>query len=84
MAKRTAEMDKKTDILDEALCWFKNKYGIKKYSFVLRQYLTKSVIKNEKRYKVVEMYQDKIDGHYFVVYRNVPVKDKKYNSKTYA
>lgn len=75
MAKQVAEKNK-SEILDDVLCWFKKKYGIKKYSFVLRQYSTKSVIRNEKRYKVVGVYPDKIDGHYFVVYRNVPLNER--------
>ena len=77
MAKRMAEMDKKTDILDEALCWFKEQYSPKEYSFVLREYKTNSVIKNDKRHKVVNMYPDKIGGSYFVVYRNIPFEEKK-------
>ena len=58
--------------------WFRKKYNNKEYFFVFREYKTKSIIKNELRYKVDSIYPEKIDGElYFIVCRNTPVKEKK-------
>jgi hypothetical protein len=57
-------------------CWFKKKYGIKKFKFALREFKPQTIIKNDKRYKVADIYPEKIDGLYFVVHSKKPVKDR--------
>lgn len=62
--------------IDNIMLWYKKHYKGKKYSFALREYLTKSIIKNGIRYKVIGIYPDKIDGLYFIVHSSVPIKEK--------
>jgi len=63
--------------MDEKLLnWFLKKYNFKNFDIALRDYKTKSIIKNNKRYIVKDIYPEKIDGCYFYVYKNTPVKEK--------
>ena len=67
----------------KALKWFKSKYGNRNYAFTLRKFQAECIINSEKRYKVVDIYPEKIDGFYFIVYKKTAIKEKFYN-KTYA
>lgn len=82
--KRDGAYIKKDDGEDKALNWFKKKYSGKEFAFAMREYKTNSVIKGGERFKAVEVFPEKVDGLYFIVYKNTPVKEKKYNNdKTY-
>jgi hypothetical protein len=67
--------------IDKAIKWFREKYNIREYFFVFREYKTQSVIKNDLRYKVENIYPHKdADGFYFIVCKKSPVKkEKKYS-----
>ena len=85
-----AQKKNKSEILDDASrwddasLWFKSQYGIKRYSFALREYRAKSILKNDKRYKVVDIYPEKIDGLYFAVYSKKPVKETGHSDSIYG
>jgi hypothetical protein len=60
----------------ELLHWFCEKYNLKNFGIAFREYKTNSIIKNGKRYIVRDIYPKKIDGCYFHVYKNTPIKEK--------
>ncbi len=63
--------------IEKLLSWFKAKYNAKEYFFVFREYKTDSVIKNNLRYKVSDIYPNKTDdGLYFIICKRTPVKEK--------
>jgi hypothetical protein len=70
--------------IKEIIAWFRKKYGKKDYSFAFREYKTKSIIKNGLRYKVDGIYPEKVDGMYFIVYKNLPIQEKKEYSSAYS
>jgi hypothetical protein len=62
--------------IENIMSWYRDKYNKKEYFFTFREYKTKSIIKNNLRYKVESIYPDTIDGLYFIVCKNTPVKEK--------
>ena len=68
----------------DVLFWFKNNYGTRKFKFALREFMPHAIIKNDKRYKVVDIYPEKIDGLYFAVYSKKPVKETGYSDSIYG
>lgn len=63
--------------IEEIINWFRDKYNKKEYFFTLREYKTKSIIKNNLRYRVENIYPHKTDdGLYFIVCKRTPVKEK--------
>lgn len=69
---------------NEILTWFKEKYGLKNYKFAMRKFLPKAIIVGEKRHKVVDVYPEKIDGLYFVVYNRKYVRETAYSDNFYG
>ena len=67
----------------DAIKWFRKKHYSKNGAFALRQYKTDSIIKGEQRFKVIDIYPQKVDGLYFIVYKKTPVKEKQ-STKAYA
>jgi hypothetical protein len=64
--------------------WFKGKYGLKDFKFALREFKPRAIIQNDKRYKVVAIYPEKIEGLYFAVYNKKPVKETGYSDSIYG
>jgi hypothetical protein len=64
--------------------WFQSKYNFREFGIAMRDFQTNSIIKNDNRYIVKDMFPEKIDGSYFYVYKNKPVKHKETNSEIYG
>ncbi len=67
----------------DAIKWFRKKHYSKNGAFALRQYKTDSIIKGEQRFKVIDIYPQKVEDYYFIVYKKIPIKEKFCNS-TYS
>ena len=73
----------KTGDVLEVIKWFRHSYSKKDYALTTREFEVGCIISNGKRYKVVDIYPQKIDGIYFVVYKKIPIKESfKKNSYT--
>ncbi len=60
--------------IEDIISWFRNKYNKEEYFFTFREYKTKSIIKNNLRYRVENIYPHKTDdGLYFIVCKRTPV-----------
>ena len=68
----------------QAIKWFKEKYGLKDFKFTMREFKPHAIIQNDKKYKVVDIYPEKINGLYFVVYNKKPVKERGYSDSIYG
>jgi hypothetical protein len=58
----------------EAIKWFRINYS-KDSNFTLRQFQAECIVNNGKRYKVIDIYPQKIDGFYFIVFKKNPIKE---------
>ena len=68
----------------QAIKWFKEKYGSKDFKFALREFMPQAIIKNDKRYKIIAIYPEKIEGMYFAVYNKKPVKERGHSDSIYG
>ena len=67
-----------TDSVLDAIKWFKANY--KNNAFTLRKFQAECIIDGEKRYKVIDIYHQKVDGFYFIVYKKNPIRESFRNS----
>ena len=66
----------------EFIEWFRKHYSKKDYAFAMREFQAECIIKEEKRYKVVDIYPQKIEEFYFIVYKKIPIKES-FKKNTY-
>ena len=59
----------------EFVRWFREHYSKNNYAFAMREFQAECIIEKGKRYKVVNVYPQKIEGFYFIVYKKIPIKE---------
>ena len=59
----------------EFIEWFRKHYSKNDYAFAMREFQAECIIEKGKRYKVVNVYPQKIEGFYFIVYKKIPIKE---------
>lgn len=59
----------------EVIRWFRRNFSKKDYALTTREFEVRCIISNDKRFKVVDIYPQKIDGIYFIVYKKIPIKE---------
>ena len=65
----------KTGGVLEFVRWFREHYSKNDYAFAMREFQAECIIEKGKRYKVVNVYPQKIEGFYFIVYKKIPIKE---------
>jgi hypothetical protein len=70
------------DVVLEFARWFRSNYSKKDYAFAIREFEAECIISDGKRYKVVDIYPQKMDGFYFIVYKKIPIKES-FKKNTY-
>ena len=65
----------KTGGVLEFVRWFREHYSKNDYAFAMREFQAECIIEKGKRYKVVDIYSQKIEGFYFIVYKKIPIKE---------